>query len=274
MPLAHILAPQIARKAAEIETALGHNAGYLQTQGAGAQTTLVKNPPRDNGMPKKAIQSYDPRLQTPEASAAIAAGTMMNSPDPSTRRFGHGLYRRLNQPTIVPMPNAGEPSGEPIATDELGRPIYAPPTPAKKGGRVIALPAGEPVAQTEGGVQLDRAGKKLGGYLDQEAMTPGMRYLNRRPGDLNLDDTNGNILRDAFARAQLDHVYGPHLKAMQDNRDADGMPTDKLPDGYFEALGEQRGKPYTKDERENVLKGLKKLREVQKYEEAGGGGRA
>lgn len=344
MPLAHILAPLIARKAQEIEADLGHNptgyldkpqpelppvslqtklagigadasrtsgyspealgAGYLQRPapgGAAAQGTFGSmmsagaNPGQVNVTQgaKAAEQAkvnadyakrlaaakqkakmpsgdYDPRLQSDRFNQGVDALKREQSKDPKERAQARKDYQRLNLGDITPMPNANAPTGEPVAYDELGRPVYDTPAPAKpapkKGRVVIQVKPGD--VTDEAGYAVDKRGKRLG-YIDQE--TSGTRYLDRRPQDLNLDQTAGNIIRDSFARKQLEHQYGPHMKAMEENRDERGMPTDKLPEGYINPATKR---PFTTEERKNIMSGIKKLREVQKLEAEGGGGRA
>lgn len=251
MPLASLLAPQIARKALELQQQLPPLPGAQPPPLAQGYLQQAGNPTRDNGMPKKDMPAYDPRMLDANDSAAIAQGAMLKSPNPGVRATGHSyMQRTLPSANVAPMPNASAPAPAPAA---------AP----RKGPLVIKLDPNEAVAQTEGGVQLDRRGKKLGGYLEggfqgaRDAQTP-LQALNRRPADLNLDAPLGNIVKDRFARSQLDEMYGGALKAMQDNRDPNGMPTDKFPDGFFD------GKP--KAYRENIKQGVEVLRKVQKLE--------
>lgn len=257
MPLENLLGPLIAKHAAElaqqVEPQTPIAKGYLQTlPPVGANVGQVAMPTdaerarvdadyrkrlTDARAKEKApTQAYDPRDQTPEMNAGIEAFRMSQHGTMIGRAAGKRMLGYLDNKQITPMPNA---------------PVQ--PAPEAKPSRVIQVKPGE--VTDEAGYAVDKKGKRLG-YLDQEAMTPGTRYLDRRPGDLNLDETAGNIARDDFARKQLEYVYGPHLKAMEENRDDRGMPTDKFPDGYFQ------GK--SKADRENIKKGVKKLREVQK----------
>lgn len=223
-----------------------HLGGYLTIGNKGANA-------------KKEPELYDPRDQSPAVSANIAAGTMMNSPNPVVRATGGGFFRNgpgaiggmVAQPQILQNPAPPTPVEQQWASGRGGR------------GRVVFVDPGSPSGIAENGQAVDERGRKLG-YLDQEHGT-NTRYLDRRASDL-IDDTPGNIVRDPFARKQLDFSYGDHLKAMEANRDENGRPTDKLPADYFKALGEQRGKPLTKAEKQGVLDGIKKLREVQKLE--------
>lgn len=270
MPLENLLGPLIAKHAAElaqqVEPQTPIAKGYLQTLppvganvGQVAMPTDAERARVDADYRKRLVasrerannpgESYDPRIQSPEMLGKIEAQRLQQHGTVIGRAVGRRLMQQSDPgiaPTIRPMPNA---------------PVQ--PAPEAKPSRVIQVKPGE--VTDEAGYAVDKKGKRLG-YLDQEAMNPGTRYLDRRPSDLNLDATAGNIIRDKFFRDHIERTYGPHLRAMQDNRDPDGRPTDKLPDGYFEALGEERGKPFSKDERENILKGMKKLKEVQKLE--------
>lgn len=294
MPLADLLTPMIARKSIELQRQLPPAQGYLQAQqsmGANpGQITQPVNPAYPGGPSveeqnrldtayKKRLEaqkkadarrladapSFDPRLQDPKVLQGIDALKRAQSPDPKVRMQGRKDLQTLDMGPIMPMPNPGAPSGPPVAFDEAGRSIYAAPQPpmplAGRHQNQILLPQGQPVGIDERtGQAIDARGKKMG-YLDQEAMNPGMRYLDMRPGDLSLDTPKEQIMRDPFARAQMDQMYGKHLHTKDDNEG-------KFPTGYLESLKHKDGTPYTKQERKNIEQGVKVLREIQDRESA------
>lgn len=234
MPIAHLLAPQILRRAQEIDEALYPRpvaAGYLQasapapTASAKAMTELRAEPaPRPDTVFKNAARRAVPKQ--------IAKGK------------------------IKQIPNAPAPAGGATGTDELvgmsedGRPIYASepaPKPSKK--RVIKLPAGA-VGENERGEAITAGGKNLGYLRGQD---PNVRTLERNRMDVPLGEKN---VYDPFGGQVLQQRFGGHLKAMQDNRDADGMPTDKFPLGYFDHM--------SKRAKEEIEAGVARLAELER----------
>ncbi len=176
------------------------------------------------------------------------------------KRINDDLYRQQHMPApipnapvqaapqIAPAPVAAASSGtirflpgQKMGSTETGAPIYAPQTPG-----VVALPPGA-VGTDETGRQIDARGRNLG-YLSQQDSA--IRFADRRSGDVRLDD------KDAFAQSALEQMYGPHLKAMQDNRDAEGMPTDQFPAGHFDGV--------PADQRKRIEAGVKELMKREK----------
>lgn len=242
MPLAHILAPQIAKKAQEIETALGHApVGYLEQQNVGYEKTPYD--PRgltDKPEPKR----YDPR--SPAGSALAMLGSMKKYDPKIAEGIVRGMQKAKVQEGVKPIPNAPVPA----------QPEPVTPTKGKRGRVVIPMgKPGEPVGVAEDGQAIDSRGRKLG-YLNQgpALVTPyGDVPLSnpvRTPTGINVQP------KDEFDAFWLEDHFGKHLKAMQDNRDANGMPTDQFPPGYFQGM--------SKKERENIIKGVDALRKFQK----------
>jgi hypothetical protein len=103
-------------------------------------------------------------------------------------------------------------------------------------------------------------GKNLG-YLGEPALvTPRgeipMRSGERRKSDI-LFDKDGNLMdKDKFGADALQQIYGDDLKVMQENRDENGMPTDKFPRGYLDHL--------QPEQRENILKGVRALQKLER----------
>ncbi len=249
MPLAHLLMPQLARKAQEIEDAIG--------------------PPRP--VASGYLQAAAPPTASDKAQADLRAYTGQQRLDTI---FKNGARRAL--PGIIargkigPIPNAPSPTqpvgpqakggiqvapDEPIGMNEDGTSIYASepapkPVKKKKGERtVIALPAG-PVGSNERGQAVGTGGNSFG-YLQQQ--DPNVRTLQRRRLDVSLGEKE---VHDAFGTKVLQQRFGEHLKAMQDNRAADGMPTDKFPAGYFGTM--------SKRAREEIEKGVKALQDIER----------
>lgn len=283
----------IARKAIELQRQLPQSSGYLQSQqsmGANpGQITQPANPAYPGGPPadeqakvnadyakrlaaakqkqKVPNGSYDPRTQSESYNANIAAVGKMGAKDAKSRKQGYLDQQQLltNRPDRLTFPTQGAPTGEPVAFDEAGRPIYAQPEPpmplAGQHQNQMILPPGD-VAISERGMPLDRSGKPTG-YLDTlgarpNAPGPGeLQFADRRPGDLSLDADK--IKRDPLARAQLDQQYGQHLRAKDAGETS--FPS------YLKMLKHQDGSPYSKDERDNVKQGVKVLREVQNLED-------
>lgn len=137
-------------------------------------------------------------------------------------------------------------------------PVPEPVAAAPRKGGVIPLPKGA-VGVDETGQAVDKKGKRLG-YLAQPAMvTPygdmPMRTAKRRPNDILITKDGGLLDDDAFGTFHLQQMYGKHLKEMRENRDAQGMPTDKFPEGYFKGM--------TKKQRENIIHGVEALRALE-----------
>lgn len=244
MPLAHMLLPQLAKKAEEIEAALGHRPeqiGYLQasappTASAQGLKELRSRPAQspDQAFKGGAARGYDRESRVQERKLIPIAPTR---PAPSYAQGAGGIQT---------------PADFPIGMTESGRPIYATdhvPQPARQGKRtVIQMPKGA-IGQNEQGQAVDVKGKKLG-YLAQD---PNVRTLERRSKDVSLGEKD---TYDQFGVQTLQRDFGEHLKAMQENRDRDGMPTDKFPTGYFRGMDPRRKK--------EIEAGVKRLQEIER----------
>lgn len=250
MPLAHILMPQLARKAQEIENAIGPprpltGIGYLQASA-----------------PLEMPQVQNPRAPASEKALADLRAEPAQRPDTvfknAARRAVPGIVSKKKIkpiPLAPPQPGNAVGSADPIGMDENSRPIYASDSPRaakpKKGQRtVIAIPQQGAVGQNDRGEAVDARGLSLG-YL--HGGTPNVRTLERRGGDVPVGAKDSY---DQFGVATLQRKYGVHLRAMQDNRDTDGMPTDKFPDGHFTGM--------SKAARKEIEEGVARLRELER----------
>lgn len=247
MPLAHYLAPQLIRKAQEIEDAIGPpralaGAGYLQAS-APAPTASEKGLAELRGRP----------AQRPDQIFKGAAA--------------QGVNKAIAKSKIKPIPNAPAPAqpvyprarggiqvapDEPIGMHEDGRAIYATeaaPKPVKKGKKtIIQLPDGA-VGANERGESVNARGRNLG-YLKQD---PNVRTLERGRADVALGEKN---TYDGFGAGVLKERFGEHLKAVEENRDQDGMPTNKYPKGYFDGMDPKL--------KEQILHGVARLQELER----------
>lgn len=302
MPLADLLSPMIARKALELQAQLPPAQGYLQAQQSlGANPGQITQPtnPAYPGGPAAATQAqldaaaakrlaaarakektpgvranpsigvegmpeaYDPRMQTDRYNAYIAAGQKMRG---KTGKQGMAEMFKAQYGELMPMPNPGnQTQGEPVAFDEVGRPIYtAPEPPMPLAGRhqnQMLLPPGD-VAMRENGMPLDSRGRPTG-YLNMLGPRPeaggpgGLQFADRRPGDLSLDQMKIMAQKDPFARAQLDQMFGQPLQA----KDAGDFAS------YLKTLKHADGSPYTPAEKDTIKQGVKVLRDVQNTED-------
>lgn len=281
MPLAHILLPQLAKKAEEITAQLpGTPNGYLQqstpvpveaaptvarkggqatsrgkeqlANSGGVQSVRTMSPAeitKHNAMAKKMgleqIEDYDPRLQNPLYNYQNAVGQLPGF-------LGH--QTRLNAAGLHPVPSVPE-------MQALEQGVLTAPTdvkPYKKGTPLKFLP-GEPVAMTESGFGVDKKGKRLG-YIDQEALNPGIRYLDRRPTDLGLGGgsskgaTKPSFGQDIDAQDMLGQMYGSYLRDFQGNNNK------FFPEMFLDSKGNKRPAA----EIDNIKKGVKVLIELQR----------
>lgn len=264
MPLAHILAPLIAQKAKEIDQAinpqpapqsdtpmqaLGYLAGLNPNGDSAVAQGLGGGRAQANSLGKAfkgpAPMQYDP---------ATVAGSLVQA---------RGALDRVS-PAAAHGFDKG--AGVGVTDGKLGQSGRAYLIPNAPGGApdpgfgvkpgVIVLPQGA-VGMTEGGKPIDRKGKKTG-FLGN----PQLKLAD----PMDPTQTGGAKMLATFPGGDLtiEQRYRPHLDAMQANRDEQGMPTDKLPAGYFEALGRERGKPYSDAEKKDILNGIQTLRKIEK----------
>lgn len=242
MPLAHILLPQIARKAEEIEAALGPRpAGYL-AQPARPELVGAGTPQAEPAQPPK---------MRPGETASEAAMRELRGREPqrldtifrnaAERGFRRSAEREMGTRMLPPAaPPGGTPQlGEPIGTDELGRPIYED-TMRPMRGRVMRPEPGMPMGTDELGRPVDARGR-AGGYLNQTAgafrtadrvgidvdPSGNPRMAGGRPTDVAATSKTGDF--DQFATDVLETIYKPHIQAVEEN---DG----KWPEGYFKDM--------------------------------------
>lgn len=263
MPLAHLLAPQLIRKAQEMEDAIGParpiaGAGYLQappTGRAGYEKT-----PYD---PKGLMNKPDPKLveMTPMGKTV---GNLQRSGDPYAGAFARGMTQTSSPgrkgtkliPTAPPIqgdPNAPVATGDVVGQTERGAPIHAsekPAAPAKQKGKktIIKLDPNAAVGSNEKGESVTARGTNLGYLGGSSIVTPKgsvpMRTGDRRPSDIVLTEDMGMMDKDKFSADMLRKMYGEDFKEVQEN----GM---KYPTGYFD------GK--TAKQKENIMAGVRAL---------------
>ena len=196
--------------------------------------------------------SYDPRDQTPEMLGKIEAQRLQQHGTMIGRAVGRRLMQQSDPgiaPTIRPMPNAGPSQAQLFsqATDELGRPVYDDPNlpmPARGRGRLVLSGPDVEEGLNERGEVVNRKGKVLG----QQALPDGYRTGNRTQSDVSIEDIQPT---DEFADKQLKRQYGDHLKVVDEQRDANGVPTEEFPEGYFDGMDKKTEK--------NIRAGVKEL---------------
>lgn len=209
MPLAHILMPQIARRAEEIAAATGHpsptQAGYLQTIGAA---------------PYK-----DPNV-APGVAPALPGVSLMPQP------FRQGFYSSLTAPTPEMMPNA---QASAMPPPDMSKPLIVPgkgkPMPMK-----MDLGAGA-VGTDEAGRAVDKKGKKLGFLAAQSA--PG-RSLEMNRGDI----TPGfnPAARSAFGQQVLGPGFEKAMKQYGEEYNAYKENGYRWPKGFWEGWDPKEAK--------------------------------
>ncbi len=91
---------------------------------------------------------------------------------------------------------------------------------------IIRLPAGQPVGYAENGQMVDKTGKPMGYLREDQGAT---KTLERGPKDVRAEDN------DAFAEKTRDQLFGPYLKALDEN---DG----RWPEGMFKGTSEAQRK--------------------------------
>lgn len=247
--LAHLLAPQLIRKAQEIEDSIGPPrplaAGYMQARSPAPTAS-------ERGLKELRARPAPRPDQVFKAAAA------------------QGVNKAIAKSKIKPIPNAAPPArpvyppakggiqaapDEPIGMHEDGRAIYAvEPAPKKaapkKGRTIIAIPEGA-VGATERGEAVTRGGTNLGYLRNRE--NPNVRTLERNKMDVAVGERNAY---DKYDVQVLQKRFGEHLKAMQDNRDPDGMPTDQFPEGHFDGMSPAA--------RKEIEAGVERLRELER----------
>ena len=272
MPIAHLLAPQILRRAQEIEDALYPRpaaAGYLQ---ASAPVQRQYHPVEISAPALVRGEQPVRREKAPASEKAMTELRAEPAPRPDTvfkNAARRDVPRQVAKGKIKQIPNAPSPARGAVGTDEVvgmdesGRPIYASvpgasPVKKKKGRTTIALPAG-PVGVNERGEAVAAGGKNLG-YL--RGTNPNVRTLERTTRDLPRTPhvAAPSVLNDRYGVQVLQQRFGPHLKAMQDNReigpDGYAVPTGKFPEGYFDHMSTQAA--------EEIKLGVARLAEIER----------
>lgn len=243
MPLAALLAPQIAKKAAEIDSALGPpQIGYLTPPPAAAPQSIaapadvptgylnIGNPttldPR--GLLQDAPQKYY-SSQTDAGKILHNAGELQRAGQPALAEallHGLGIATGRKEGKMMPIPNAPAPA------------VVAAPAPMPVAKHII-IPLGTPgapIGTNERGEAVDIHGRNLG-YLAQPDNPIVMPQLPPLPSD--------------WSQQSLEKTYGKNLQDMQDNRNEDGTPTDAFPQGYFDGM--------SKEKRKGIEAGIKEL---------------
>ncbi len=270
MPLADLLAPQIKQKLNQIEVDLGR-AGYLAHSGLAttmdAKAPGPQSPSTSGKMPAGYNQLGDEKIEKvrgeTEAQAkkfdprgALGRPKMPELYDPNSeggmRLQARSALARVSPDAAVGFDRGVMPSGKTLIPNA---PAAPQPTPDRRflGNRqVVQLGAG-PAGQSEGGQAVDRKGKKLG-YL---AGSGDPNLQTRAPDAMDPYHTGGAeiVKRLSGGAPVIDRRYRKHLEALEDN---------KFPDGYFEAIGKERGRAYSEAEREDIANGVAALRKMDK----------
>lgn len=291
MPLAHILAPQIMRRAQQIEADLGHG-GYLaqvQPQGYLAQGQSSVGLPGQQGHAKT---EYDPRglmdkpsddrpldMNHPRVFLGKTAATLRQSGNPYLAAAADGVQQVNDRnarlagtkliPTAPPAAGSAVNTADVVGMREDGTPIYAsdraplPKAKKGKGGKIIIQLDPGVAGMNESGQGVAAGGKNLG-YL--RAPVGGMRTAERKQSDylVSRDKKDDRLIpkaereglrnKDAFSAQMLQRAYGKDAEAMMNNRDENGMPTDQFPPGYFNGV--------SAEDRENIEAGVRALRMI------------
>lgn len=233
MPLAHLLAPQIAKKAQEIEDAIGppRSAGYLNAS--------------ETHPGVRRIYGVDPEKDPPPTTPGSyyeMIGKLQRSGDPALQAMARGFLKGDEPGRAAPqiMPNAPSPK---YAGPEIKK------TTKKDGTVVIQVDPRAMIGTNERGFPVDIKGRKQLGYLEAPMIAAGGgelagRTLGRGKKDITTVPYNrskpwmGLTLPpgDAFGADVLKREFGDDLKVMQENLDGRGVPTDKFPRGYLDHL--------------------------------------
>jgi hypothetical protein len=213
----------------------------------------------------------DPWFSRPDGAKSLASiQGMSRSPSALVRAATSGIRKGLVEERQL-IPNASLPATE--------RPVVrAPSRPGQR--EVIQLDRNAPVGVDESGQSVDALGRQLGYQGGPALVTPQgdrpMRTADRGIADVKVFGKStarpggGYALegkgvtptdQDAFGRRAMEERYGADLKAMQEHRDADGMPTDQFPPGYFDGMSPGR--------REDIERGVWGLRKLQRENETG-----
>lgn len=240
MPLAHILAPQILRRAQAIEEALGPatpmSGGYLQ---AGYE----KTPYDPKGLVDKPEGGgyFDPTTSAGKEAALM--GGLQRSENPYTRTFARTYLEARDGTYKTPEPMPTSPA--------------APMKLVKKGektgtkGRVLQLDPNAAVGTNERGESVTAKGKKMG-YLAQPSIETPSGSTPMRTGDRQGRDVSGSRWeRDAFSDAEMTKRYGKHYQEWNDYQGAKGFGENSFPPGYFKGM--------SASERKNIIDGVQEL---------------
>lgn len=242
MPLIDLIVPQLAKRVAEFQQQMRpQGAGYLS---AGQVTAPADVPTASD----KALEAL--RNAPPQSPIAVVKNSAL-------RQLGEDRMRAKH---LALIPNAQVP--DPLAPPVEGKTIK------KNGKTIIELKPGEAVAMTEQGMPLDAKGKPLGYLKRATLVTPGgdmpMRTGVERAGDVLANPGGAYKFQqqgDTATPQMMEQLYGPHLNAVENNRDASGNPTDQFPPGYFHGMAP--------GDVENIKQGATLLRMMRKEREQG-----
>jgi hypothetical protein len=191
-------------------------------------------------------KEYLERVATMQAAKKLASGNV----DSLMGVFLNGVRRgaaleALKHKYEMLLPNA---------------PVPPPVVPGKPG--VIMARPGEAVGIDESGRSIDIRGKQVANTSVPYVVTP-YGDVPMRTGELRASDITSNPIQayrygsnNAFIEQALEAEFGEHLKAMEDNRDENGMPTDEFPADYF------KGK--SKREQQYIEWGVEALRKLRR----------
>lgn len=230
MPLANILAPELLRKAQEIEDAIGPPTQARSTLAGGYLTAGYEKTPYD---PKGLIDKPDSKSFNGDTSPGMRGlGMLQRSGDPGLQAFGRGMIDggsgSLPSQKIKPLETA------PAAPMRLVKKNEPTGTGKKGSPRKLVLPAGA-VGTNERGESVTARGRKLGYLAQPELVTPYGGSQQLRTGERNRNDVSVSRHEgsDKFTGDALMQRFGEHLKEYEDNGG-------EFPRGYFDGMSKQR----------------------------------
>jgi hypothetical protein len=255
--LAHILAPQIKKKAEEIEAAT--SVGYLGARRPGTWHTAGGQRKNVEALAAPDAAPVAPPQAPPSASYLRAGNTSGPAPTASEATLKQLREEEKKRTVIGTVRSKALQAAKQADLDakHLQFPVVpaAPPVEVskktdKRGRAMIPMGPGA-VAVNERGESLDARGKNLGYLQSGPARTGAMT-----PADVHQNMEQALRYGNQDAPRLLHQLYGEHLKEMLENRDAQGMPTDKFPAGYFKGMSPEQKK--------NIIEGVRLLREIDR----------